>query len=386
MKFLHVSDTHLGYNQYGLDERGQDFFDVFSEAIDIAIENNVDFVLHTGDFFHTSRPTNQTILEGLEIVKRLNDKNIPMFCISGNHDRGSQVRDVSPLSILEPFGLNIIDNKSVEYGGVQISGMKYLSKAGIRHFGGIRAILEKLLEQGKNSSKHILMLHQEFYPFFPNSNLYMEKEIPDGFDYVGIGHYHVSQKPKKINDYVVVYPGSTEYTAYSEKENKTPKGVYLVEIQDNQFKPEFIELKKRRPFLFFEFDEQNFIEKIKDIKEEVEKSLSINKKPPVVVLKGSISEYSVKDLIEILQKEGLEPDNKKILYFNFLTSRVMADVNSTNLGVEMDEENIQAELRKLIGDNETYENVKHILDVLKGFESVDEMKKYIKEHGVEVDL
>ena len=71
MKFLHVTDTHLGYNQYGLEERGQDFFDVFKEAVDIAIENEVDFILHTGDFFHTSRPSNQVILEGLEIINKV---------------------------------------------------------------------------------------------------------------------------------------------------------------------------------------------------------------------------------------------------------------------------------------------------------------------------
>ncbi len=388
MKFLHVTDTHLGYNQYGLEERGQDFFDVFKEAIEIAIENKVDFILHTGDFFHTSRPSNQVILEGLEIINQVKNANIPIFCIAGNHDRGSKVRDISPLDILKPFGLKTIENGTVEHEGIFISGIKYISKAGIKHLGGIRPALEKILEKTSSSKNlHILMLHQEFYPLFPMSSLYTEREIPEGFDYVGIGHYHVKQKPKKINNSFVVYPGSTEFTAYSEKENSTPKGVYLVEYDNDKFNFEFIELKKRRPFIFFSFEEETFDEVIKDIKESVENSLSINSKAPVVVLKGMLKELTIKDLAEKLSKENLIPDKKNVLYFNFLTSRYIEE-STEKVNIEIDEESIYRELKELIGDEEMFFSVQNVINTLKSFESTDEMKKFLKEnpHILELNI
>jgi DNA repair exonuclease SbcCD nuclease subunit len=79
MRFLHISDTHLGYQQYNLKERERDFFNVFQEAIDKAIEKNVDFIIHTGDFFHSSRPSNESILDGLYLIKKL--KTIKSLCL-----------------------------------------------------------------------------------------------------------------------------------------------------------------------------------------------------------------------------------------------------------------------------------------------------------------
>lgn len=49
MKFAHLSDTHLGYRQYGLIEREDDFYNVFNEIVDKIIDERVDFVIHSGD-------------------------------------------------------------------------------------------------------------------------------------------------------------------------------------------------------------------------------------------------------------------------------------------------------------------------------------------------
>jgi len=48
MLFSHISDTHLGLQQYGLDEREQDVYDSFNQAIDISIKDHVDFVIFAG--------------------------------------------------------------------------------------------------------------------------------------------------------------------------------------------------------------------------------------------------------------------------------------------------------------------------------------------------
>ena len=47
--FLHLSDIHLGYQQYGHRERFNDFGRAFLSAVRYAVENQVGFVLISGD-------------------------------------------------------------------------------------------------------------------------------------------------------------------------------------------------------------------------------------------------------------------------------------------------------------------------------------------------
>ncbi len=58
--FIHVSDLHLGYAQYGLEARRQDFDNAFSEIVDKAIELKPDFMIIAGDLF--IKPDPQTTL------------------------------------------------------------------------------------------------------------------------------------------------------------------------------------------------------------------------------------------------------------------------------------------------------------------------------------
>ena len=377
MKFLHISDTHLGYSQYGLSERKKDFLDVFHEAVDIAINENVDFVIHSGDFFHTSRPSNETFLDGIEIVRRLNDANIPIFTISGNHDRGSQIRDVSPLAILQSLGLKLVDTGFVEYEGVFIGGLKYISKAGLKQTDGIRVILEKYLEntKGKDTFK-ILMLHQEFQPFFPDSSLYIEQEIPEGFDYIGIGHYHIKQEPKLINTATVVYPGSTEFTAYNENEDKVEKGFYIVEVDNKDINCKFVELKNRRPFISKNIEEDNIEDSIKSLKEELEKLLDSSAKKPVVILKGNLKNLDIKDIVSILNKSGL--NEEKVLHYRFNFSKENESLIETAFSGE--DNIVFPALKELIKDEELFSVVEDVIKNLQTFENIDEVKKYLKDN------
>lgn len=379
MKFVHLSDTHLGFHQYGLEERAKDFFDAFNEAVDFAIDKKVDFVIHTGDFFHSSRPSNQVILQGINILQRLKDTGIPIFVISGNHDRGSQIRDVSPLSILEPFGLNLIDKGIKEYEGIFIGGLKYISKAGLRQIGGLREILEKYLETAGNGFK-ILLLHQEFQPYFPTSNLYLEKELPEGFDYVGIGHYHITQVPAKIKGATVVYPGSTEFTAYNESEEKKGKGFFYIEVEDGSISPQFIPLKNRRPFIYYRFKEEELDNILLKLKEDIEKI--DGSKKPVIVFKGILKNITQKDIVSLLENEGI---SNKILHIQFNLSREIQTGDKVVIH-EATEEKILQELKKLIGDDHLFNSVVEALTFLKSFENIDEVKKYLKENPKLIDI
>ena len=73
MLFSHISDTHLGLVQYDSNEREQDVYDVFNQAIDISVRDHVDFVIFAGDIFHMPNPNGRAIIQmanGLKTFKR----------------------------------------------------------------------------------------------------------------------------------------------------------------------------------------------------------------------------------------------------------------------------------------------------------------------------
>ncbi|WP_054838336.1 DNA repair exonuclease [Sulfuracidifex metallicus] len=86
MQLLHISDTHLGKRQYGLEERESDVYETFSNLIDLAIEERVKAVIHTGDLFDQPNPPNNAIYHALTEIKRLTEKGIMFLNIPGDHD------------------------------------------------------------------------------------------------------------------------------------------------------------------------------------------------------------------------------------------------------------------------------------------------------------
>ena len=77
MQFIHMADTHLGYRQYGLSERENDFFEVFDQAIDEVVAEHPDFVIHSGDLFEYSRPPTKALLTAQNGMLRLKNEKIP---------------------------------------------------------------------------------------------------------------------------------------------------------------------------------------------------------------------------------------------------------------------------------------------------------------------
>lgn len=376
MKFIHLSDTHLGYHHLGLKERKEDFYQAFSYALNFATENGVDFIIHTGDFFHSSRPSNETIIEAISLLRKA--KNIPMYTIPGNHDRGSGVRDRTALDILQEFGLYQIESGHMVFEDINIFGIKHIQKSQLRQV-DLKSILQQLLEKAEKREFNILMLHLEFLPFF-HTDLMLENILPEGFDYVGIGHYHQAQKPSNLNGSTVVYPGSTEYTQFNEKDY-SKKGFYLVEIDSHKNTTlKFVEIPVRQ-FIIKKFDDDSLEEVLKELKEtdtdEVRK--------PVLVLKGTTRKsLTKKDVLSLV-------DEKK------LTDRFLhISVDLDRIGLEYDFKYIediktsQSQLYSIVEKNIDQPDIRHkifqLLEVVPTFENMAELENYIEENPHLFDL
>ncbi|MDI6655170.1 MAG: DNA repair exonuclease, partial [Candidatus Hydrothermarchaeota archaeon] len=152
MRFAHLADTHLGYRQYNLDEREEDFYAAFHEAIDKIIAAKCDFVVHAGDLFDEPRPHVRAMVEVRKALDKLHESGIPVLTIPGNHDilmrRGAMIphaiyRRIEVLTVKKPWR---------ELNDIFIAGLPYHSKI---HANALKEELHELATEAKKYEKKI---------------------------------------------------------------------------------------------------------------------------------------------------------------------------------------------------------------------------------------
>ncbi|MCL4356820.1 MAG: DNA repair exonuclease [Candidatus Thermoplasmatota archaeon] len=233
-RFAHISDTHIGAVQYGIPERETDFYDAFSEAIDVAMENEVDFIIHTGDLFDTGKPSNSALSCLKNNMIKLQEKKIPMIAIPGDHDR-PRGNDSSPHSIFDFMGMKIIG--AVELDNISVGDVTI---AGIGNMKGFRKeqlndIYEKANRMAEEWKECIFMSHQAVAPFFPEDQCETSKDkLPVNFDYLAFGHIHQYRK-ETVGRSIFSYAGSTEVKSMNEISGlmKQGKGINIVTLGDS---------------------------------------------------------------------------------------------------------------------------------------------------------
>ena len=92
VRFLHISDLHLGLSVPRFEDREEmrlhDFRDAFVRAMDFAADpaNALDGVLISGDLFDSHRPDADSVRVVTECCRKLSEQNVPILMIPGNHD------------------------------------------------------------------------------------------------------------------------------------------------------------------------------------------------------------------------------------------------------------------------------------------------------------
>ncbi|WP_405785694.1 exonuclease SbcCD subunit D [Streptomyces sp. NBC_01367] len=83
-RLLHTSDWHLGHTFHG-HPRNEDFDAVLAEIVAIAHESRPDLIVHSGDLFHSSRPTGRDLIRAMRSLAEL-AAVAPTVVVAGNHD------------------------------------------------------------------------------------------------------------------------------------------------------------------------------------------------------------------------------------------------------------------------------------------------------------
>lgn len=244
MIFSHIADTHLGFVQYHSEEREQDVYSAFDQAIDTSINDHVDFVIFAGDIFHVPNPSGKAILVLANALKRLKQRNIDSFFILGEHDI-SRIR-ATPVPFVYhnlEFSKYIGNGKPLQYKDVLIVGYDKRRKNEIHTFENDFA---KIDAEVKNHVGHkILVLHQGITEVNKFAGELNSSDLPKNFTYYAMGHLHERELKKFSNlGGPLAYPGSIELTS-SEGIKETQKGFYEVDISSSEAKPNWIKLDTR---------------------------------------------------------------------------------------------------------------------------------------------
>ncbi|KJE49634.1 MULTISPECIES: exonuclease SbcCD subunit D [Acidiplasma] len=345
--FLHLSDTHLGYKEYMMDERENDFYESFNEAIDIGLNEHVDFFVHTGDLFDTWSPSNRALNEFKKAALKLYNNGKIMYLIMGDHDRPKRTDEIASRIFdflgVKLLGINSIENIKVNYSGedILISGLSNMK--GLR-----KNFIEEEYKKGnvaageyKNS---ILMSHQGVYPYFISEACEVDSsQLPQNYKYLAFGHIHDSNL---IDDRYPVfsYAGSTDLNSTSEIKHylKYKKSVNLVEITSGNVSVQQIKLKSTR---YQNIIDSDFINFQNDLKSIVNQKRDNDKKPLItltihgsgdrdlvrkqikaindIIVRGPLFEKEIKKIVE-------KPNMNKLLdyfnaYFNDKNTAELAD-------------------------------------------------------------
>ncbi len=223
MKFLHLSDLHIGRRLYGyslLDDQRETLMRLVSLA------DECDAVLLAGDIYDRFSPSAEAVRLASDFLVALGSTGKPIFAVSGNHDSAEQVAYCRGL--LESRGVFIspaFDGKLCrhtlrdEHGEIDVILMPFIKPATVRPFCPSVSSYENAASFALGTvpldpnRRSVLVAHQ----FVTGAECCESETISiggldqlgaslfDGFDYVALGHLH---SPQSLKGGRVRYSGS----------------------------------------------------------------------------------------------------------------------------------------------------------------------------------
>lgn len=284
-KFLHLSDVHLGYQQYHHKERFNDFGRAFLHIVDQAVGQGVDFVILGGDLFQKQTIDPPTLIQAIEGLSRLKEAGIPVAAVEGNHER-AHYRDVfSWMDFLADRGYLALLNPVSFKGGVPVLtawdglGGAYLDVTpvrdpdgrrariyGVKYYGAathrlVEGLVKALADMDHSDIEYvILIMHAGLEGVLPHYSATLTHSqiapLREYVDYLALGHIH---KPFEREGWIY-NPGSPE-TCGMDEAAWSERGYYLVEV-DSAARTGAVHSSKhrarlvpnpRRPFLRLSF-------------------------------------------------------------------------------------------------------------------------------------
>ena len=251
MKFLHLSDLHLGKRVHAFSMLEDQRF-VLEQIAQMAQTQCVDAVVIAGDIYDKSIPPGEAVGLFDSFFTSLCAQGISVLAISGNHDSGERLNFGQTLLARQgvylagTFGEVMESVKLCDADGctVQFHLLPWLRPMELRERLGLaestqQCAVQAALETAEwdNGARHVLLAHafvtaggtlpeQSESEIVPIGGLdAVDAALFDRFDYVALGHLH---RPQRLGRDSVRYAGSP--LKYSFSEARYPKSVPLVTL------------------------------------------------------------------------------------------------------------------------------------------------------------
>jgi DNA repair protein SbcD/Mre11 len=275
MLMSHISDLHLGYSQFGLEEREEDVYRVFHEAIDVSIKERVRLVILAGDLFHNPRPCGKAIITLGNTLKKLKEKQIPVVFVLGEHDI-SRLRDVPFIHIYSNLGLakKLRCDEPFQVDNCILFGADKERHSSIDSLIENMRHAEHLAKQ--HNGKKVLVLHQGLADFNKFAGELNSTDLPGGFNYYALGHYHDHlEKRFEFLGGPLAYPGSIDLTP-SEGIKEVDKGFIITDMSGEEPSIQWAKLENRRQQFSARIDYKDIANQVELI---IQKATAYDKKP-----------------------------------------------------------------------------------------------------------
>lgn len=249
MKFVHLSDLHLGkrVNEFSMIE---DQAYILTKILGIIREERPDGVLIAGDIYDKSVPSVEAVSLFDDFLKQLSRQQTQVFIISGNHDSPERLGFASELIALSGIHIapaydGMVCPVSLEdgYGTVNVYMLPFIKPVHVRsafpeekaesYTEAVSAAIAHMdIREGE---RNILIAHQfvtgaarcESEDISVGGLDNVDASVFDAFDYVALGHIHGSQQ---IGRESVRYCGTP--LKYSFSEAKQRKSVTVAELKE----------------------------------------------------------------------------------------------------------------------------------------------------------
>lgn len=298
IRLLHIADIHIGMENYGrtdpqtgLNQRVMDFLRRLGDAVDYALEHEVDVVIFAGDAYKTRDPNPTYQREFARRMKRLADAGIPVVMLVGNHDLPAVAQRAASISIFSTLGVpnTIVGDREKLWQltcrrgqPLQVATVPYPLKSGLLTDEAARgksiAEVDQMLQQALVENIRALAAAAQQRPDVPavftghfsvqeasqgsERNIMIGRDVAvprsaladPAWDYVALGHIHKHQSLNGDAHPPVVYSGSIERIDFGEE--REPKGWVVATVQRGRTDWQFIPHYKRptRPFVTIAVD------------------------------------------------------------------------------------------------------------------------------------
>lgn len=334
IKFAHASDCHLG--GWRKDELNRLNCQAFSQMVDKIIEENLDFVIISGDLYDVSNPKVEIVDFATKELRRLHDKGIPVYGIMGSHDFSPRGKSMLRPLISAGFFINVskpIWTEDADYPlrlelfedektKIKLTGIRARKKG--LELEDYQKLDVEFLE--KKSGLKIFLLHtmvSELKPLeYQNMESGPKSMLPRNFLYYAGGHIH-QPIPEELReglyiikgeselDKKVVYPGCLAPTNFLELEKLQYGGFCIVsgEIPNGDLEVRYVKLPIKKVFrLFVDANSKSSVE-VKEILEQEISRGSFDGKIVLVRIEGSLTsgnayDIQANDIVQKLKDKG----------------------------------------------------------------------------------